>query len=70
MVVMAERLQLTEPEQLIVTVVGNDMIGDVGGNDFRFLQAHRAERMLIELVLASACPAPVIVPALNTHPCG
>ena len=59
--VLAQRLQLPEVEQLMITMVGRDVVRQGGSGDHTPSQTHDAERMFSELQLGPTLPAPGVV---------
>jgi hypothetical protein len=59
--VLAQRLQLPPIEQLVVTMVGRDVVRHGGRGDHVPRQAHDAQGMFLELCLSSTLPTPCIV---------
>jgi hypothetical protein len=59
--VLAQRLQVPEVEQLMITMVGRDVIRHRGRGDRIPCQAHGAERMFCELQLGPTLPTPGVV---------
>ncbi len=66
MVCHAERLQCTEPEAVLVTMVRDHVIGHLRRYNEPFLQAHHAERMIPQLRLRTLPPARGVIPR-NIH---
>lgn len=54
---MTKRLQLTKPEQLLVTMMWYHMIGNVSQRRYTMLFAHTAHRLASQLLLRSVAPA-------------
>lgn len=60
--VLAERLQLAEPELVPIAPMVNDMVGDDGDSDFAIEEAHPAKRLGDELDVPFSLPASQAVP--------
>jgi hypothetical protein len=58
----AERLELTDPERIPVSVMRFDVIGDPGGDCHATLEAHPAQRLIAQLQSTATTPALVLVP--------
>src|ERR1700740_1957939 len=66
--VKEERLQLAEPKLGPVAIVRHDVVGDFGRRDDAALQAHSAQRLVLELQLATAKPERCPVEMLPLRP--
>jgi hypothetical protein len=62
--VLAQRLQLPEIEQLVVTMVGRDVVRQRGRGSDVPCQAHAAQEEFYELQLGPTLPAPCVVPGM------
>jgi hypothetical protein len=56
--VLAQRLQLPEIEQLMITMVGRDVVCHGGRGDYLPRETHTAQREFSELQLGPTLPAP------------
>ena len=59
--VLAQRLQLPEVEQLMITMVGRDVVRQGGRGDYLPRQTHAAQRIFCELQPGPTLPAPGVV---------
>jgi hypothetical protein len=60
--VLAQRLQLAEPERIPVTTMGLDVVGDESWDDEALLQTMRAQRMGAKLGMGAMLPTTQAVP--------
>ena len=56
-----QRLQWTVPKQIGISIMGRDVVRDRCSRHPVISQAHDAEGLLLELLLASGVPASVVV---------